>query len=975
MNKKFLLAALAIPMAFTACTDDFGANETVIKETYVDGDKIHLGDDFVLTGTRADVEGESRSAWVTGNGTRFYWIPKDELNQSLTTYNSSTDWALYTKDAIGLCYVNNAEILTNYKFDHDGWVAVDELGQYKNDVWKCVEGIRYYDRNYLRFDGLQYQDVTIDNIENNKTLDAVHGILSKEVSSQKLKADKSGLESLDKENKYDELNLSRAIFKTEEKTIFKGEYIAYYPWSNAMLEAGNVTAVSPVKMVYESGDYTDRVNALNKYMFACGWVGTIEGGVEVAEMKLQNISKLMTLKLDLDNSTEYYKLLLLDPSSEEGNFINKMELTTDQVKASNYSGTTIQTSQTVMIDFNTSIEDWSGSYYNDYATVYVPTFKTEIPAGMLVLAVKKDGTAVYYKTTETFAHGSGLATQVTDYVLDMDSYQYDVVTNEAELLAANASASKKSILLVGKIELNDNGVVLKKNLVGHINGVKVGELVLPASDEEYSITAQEISFDCNVTVEAAGCCHNYGGNFILNGITLKENQVFENQNTVTFSQNYTNKIYGTFDNKPFVEEDVDNLIYAPATPKTTVEALGVVYVYGKMNNIADTYRPNTTDEKVVLAEIVIESDPTTDDTRKDGEISVISNGKLVNNAYIENYGTMSNQTGKRANIENNEGATYVLKIGGQLTGALLKNAENRRCDFIAEVDNAKDSRWTNAWEQKLANIIKIVKETNANYVGDAEANIYPFLYTMNGQATKTVNNKNVQIVVENPAVTFVGDIKSPSSSVVNATIGRLLINHDGTTGVNTTSSYRKLQLTIDNTTWAGNECAAGEAVNAIDVKAGEFLNDKYSFEKGSKASSIQLNVVGAIEVSGTYTEKSNLKQSGNITAEKGGNINFVADSYFDITGEMVSLSDKGILFGERVLGFLHSGNITVKQNAYMEVAGDGVITVDNLVVNNGKMKWISRTGTKSPGIVWCAGFSANNPANWVNGTPIIGPNN
>ena len=64
MNKKFLLAALAIPMAFTACTDDFGANETVIKETYVDGDKIHLGDDFVLTGTRADVEGESRSAWA-----------------------------------------------------------------------------------------------------------------------------------------------------------------------------------------------------------------------------------------------------------------------------------------------------------------------------------------------------------------------------------------------------------------------------------------------------------------------------------------------------------------------------------------------------------------------------------------------------------------------------------------------------------------------------------------------------------------------------------------------------------------------------------------------------------------------------------------------------------------------------------------------------------------------------------------------
>ena len=485
-------------------------------------------------------------------------------------------------------------------------------------------------------------------------------------------------------------------------------------------------------------------------------------------------------------------------------------------------------------------------------------------------------------------------------------------------------------------------------------------------------------------VQAPGCCHIKGGQIDLIGITLKAGRTFTNENIVTFyGAGKSSNIYGTFENKPYVTPDEEGLSYTAVAPQMNILQKNTVYVYGTMNNLdAEDVEGNN-----IQSVITIQSDPAVTN-KKDGELSVVktasTKGLLNNDAMIINYGTMSNQTGVASQILNNEGATYVLKIGGQLTGALLKNADNRRCDFIAEVDNACDSRWSTAWSQGLANIIKIVETQNSEYTKPLDY-IYPFQFTLNNGEEMTVNNKNVQVIVENPNVKFVGKKTTGAETVfkpVAATIGRLVINNTGITAINTVSQYSEdgtyktilpIQLKVDATTWAGNECAAGTAENAINVIDGTFVHNNYAFTGKNALKSVRLSVVGNFDVADIYIERAFLSQTGTLAAQEEGKIQFAVDSHFSITGDMISNDaqddeNHGIFFEERVLGDLY-GNIYVEENSFMQVAGDGVINVSKNVENDGTVKWISRTGTKSPGVIYCLDFNASNPSNWVNGTP------
>lgn len=981
MNKKILFAALALPLAITACTEDFETLESQSTEVALNGDKITLGENFVLSAGQS--EKSSRAAWITGDtdwdgakgeGTQFMWIPKMSGNESLLDLSKLGQ---AEKDAIGLCYVNGEEVLTNYKFDHDGWV---EWGQeFANTPWKCVDGVYYYDRNYLRFDALA--NSKIKSIEGVKEMGSAKGVLETPVNSAIL--------AYDKPHDIDELNLSRAIFKTSEKTIFAGDYVTYYPWTDGMLEAGKLTATAHTKMVYENGRYAYRVNALNKYTFAVGYINELKGGTEAAEMSLDWVTKLLALNVD-GALTNTNKIVLLDASTEDGNFINKMELTPAQVKAGDYAGEIKTKSQTIMIDFEEPL-DWNYSNsHNKHSVVYVPMFETTIPANTYVLAINsKTGAAVAYQSSSAFDFTNvGLAKTFEGGCVTLVDFPYDVVTNETELIAADQTNSTKPILLLGDIELSTT-TTLKKHYVGSINGVKVGSLILPSSNRVYTVTADKAVFDCDVTVQAPGCCHTAAGVFNAKGIEFKAGNVFENQNEVNFIEGYTNRIYGEFNNTPYVTPDAEGLSYLAVAPKMTVQPRALVYVYGAMNNNdADDVEGNNIQS---LIKVELDGESQNDQVRLDGELSVVANGTLKNDAWIDNYGTMSNQTGKAENIMNNEGATYVLKIGGQLTGAELKNADNRRCDFIAEVDNSDDSRWATAWTQGLANIIKIVKEQNKTNRGA----IYPFQFTLNDGKTFTVNNTNVQVIVENPAVIFIGR-KNPNCSnpfdyiqdveelePVSAVIGRLLINTTGKTDINyngypyknpNSTPYDPVQLKVDNRTWAGNECAAGEAVDAIRVAAGILNHNNHGFYTKTNFKDIRLSVQGDFDVAGSYNENGFLSQNGELNVEKGGYVAFAKNAQFNVNGGMVSADkngseSKGIIFGDKVNGSL-TGNLSVAADSYVQVNLDAVITIKGNVSNGGKMKWISRTGTASPGVVYCYEFIAN-PENWVNGTPII----
>lgn len=971
MKVKSLLTALAIPMAFAACSnEEFVIAEQGNNETYVADGKIYLSDDFMLVGGRNQGV-DTRSAWMTGNGTAFYWIPKKNADNTDLMDFSSVNWDNCSKDAIGLCYVTGNQILTNYKFDHDGWVEWGK--EFANDPYQCTEGQKGYTRNYLRFAQLEKttaSKISKIDIETVNGLPVVKGTLEA--------AKSSAIESYDNQNyTIQELNLGRGIFKTCEKTIFEGNYIAYAPWNSAMLKAGNLTAISPVEMQYKGGAYENRISDLNKYTFSCGWVGKIDGGTEAGEMKMQTLSKLLSLKL-ANTASDTKKLILLDP---QGNFVNEMELTTEQVQAENYKGTPTVKSQTIKIDFEDNLTYQSGkSYpYNPWATVYVPTFETNIPAGMYIIAVGTDGDAQYYQTTKALdVTTTGLAVDVTSNedpvlpALPLKAFEYDVVTNQGELIEAAASSSEKPILLIGDIKINQNITVGNKTLVGYIGDVKVGSLILDAANSYYEFTAQGTTFDCDVKINAMGCCYKNGGVLAAFGIKLNEGRTIDNANHVAFKEGRTNNIYGTINNTPFVTPDEDGFPYTAVQPEMIINKKAVVYVYGEINNEA-AYDQN---QSRVESKINILSDDATDATRKDGELSVVNKGKLSNDGLIENRGTMSNQTGVASNIKNNKNATYILKIGGQLTGALLTNT-SERCDFICEVDNATDSRWNTAWSQNLANKIHIIAKQNDSY-----KNKLDYVYAFELADGTPINNKRVQVIVENPNVYFVGSKTTgdvTEFTPVSATIGRLLVKGGATVNTNMVlqkindkdyKTIQPLELTIDNTEWAGIECAKGEAVNALNVESNaKLVHNYYGL---TNKNDVELIVKGNIDVNGTYSEDGVLNQTGNLNVLADGVTTMDEDAEFATSNVNVANGNNnenyGFIIMERVQGEVEN-EIMIANKSNLVINGDAVVNAKT-VTNNGQAKWISRTGTKSPGKIMCESFSASSPSNWVNGTPI-----
>lgn len=973
MKVKSLLTALAIPMAFAACSnEEFVIAEQGNNETYVADGKIYLSDDFMLVGGRTQGV-DTRSAWTTGNGaTAFYWIPKKNADNADLMNFSSVDWSQYSKDAIGLCYVTGNEILTNYKFDHDGWIEWG--GSFTNEPFQCTNGEKGYIRHYLRFAQLE---AAVASSINKIEIDRPNG--SPVVKGTLAIPKSSAIGVNDKNYEIQYLNLGRGIFKTCEKTIFEGNYIAYAPWNSAMLKAGNLTAISPVEMQYKGGTYVNRISDLNKYTFSCGWVGKIDGGTEAGEMEMQTLSKLLSLKL-ANTASDTRKLILLDP---QGNFVNEMELTTEQVQAENYKGTPTVKSQTIKIDFEDNLTYQSGNTtpYNLWATVYVPTFETNIPAGMYIIAVGDKGNAQYYQTTKALdVTTTGLAVDVTSKedptlsALSLTAFEYDVVTNQEELIAAATSASEKPILLIGDIKINKNITISDKTLVGYVDGYEVGKLILDANDEgsQPYLAATRTNFDCNVIIKAPGCCHRYGGSLRASEITLQKDRTILNENNVTFLTGYTNNIYGTINNTPFVTPDEDGFTYTAVQPEMIISKKAVVYVYGEINNEA-AYDQN---QSRVESKINILSDDATDATRKDGELSVVSKGKLSNEGLIENRGTMSNQTGAASNIENKEGATYILKVGGQLTGALLENTSTR-CDFICEVDNATDSRWNTAWSQQLANKIHIVKDQNAAYKNELD-----YVYAFELADGTPINNKGVQVIVENPNVYFVGSKTTGSVTEftpVSATIGRLLVKGGAAVNINmifqknndaTYKTIQPLELTIDDTEWAGIECAEGAAANALNVESTAKL--VHNFYGLTNKDDVELIVNGNIDVNGRYSEDGVLNQTGDLNVLADGVTTMDEDAEFATTNVNVANGNNkenyGFIIMERVQGEVENG-IVIASKSNLVINGDAVVNAKT-VTNDGQAKWISRTGTKSPGKIMCESFFASNPSNWVNGTPI-----
>ena len=272
MKLNKILMALAAT-AVVGCTSD-DLNEFSTKQAAEDSRLVELNENFVLAGV-----GEG------GSMTRTHWEQDATtgalVNKFLPIYTSGATFSS-TLDAdadldeqtVGLCWLGQGavgtDVYTNYQFYHFGWLNNDET---EADIDAC--GTLY--------NGSLYDEITMTT--GTVSAEAIPGT-DWVVAGLPAKSVKAGA---------DNLNYNSGVYRTENKSIFGGDYIVYYPFDENFKEAGTIPAAAVTNWTDVPTDWQSA--EIGKATFRYSAPVTIEGGYQAANFGLYNLSSIAQLRV------------------------------------------------------------------------------------------------------------------------------------------------------------------------------------------------------------------------------------------------------------------------------------------------------------------------------------------------------------------------------------------------------------------------------------------------------------------------------------------------------------------------------------------------------------------------------------------------------------------------------------------------------------------------------------------------------
>lgn len=986
------LGALALPMMFTACN-----NEDIVapaeNDAYSKAELVELPENFQLFAERGIEGTESRAEWLNGNKMALYWMPRELNGEGVAidyegiktdepfTLKVNPKSKEYAYDKVGLAWVGangaGANIYTNYEFTHNGWLAEGNTTNMKHQVVECIDGVYYYNWDYAYFNDLGENEITLANLPG-ASARYVQGELKTKVAAFTPGGTKN--------TKYIEtLNLSNGTFATENKSIFTGNYIAYYPYDAQMVKAAPLRASVNFPMNFVVKD-ANRLVSAGKYTFACGYMNTpIQGGVEASSLSMDPYTGFLALKIEDLNKTDFKKMILFN---KDGQIVQSADLTANDIKNKAWSNAVpakkVKTAEVNFTDKNgeaASLEfDYSekvGATTYKYARLVIPMMPAEIDE-LFVILVDENEIGYMSSLKNVSIKSNDIATCVGSagsYITMKLTKAGYIATDEATLrhaveLAQNSK--EKNIQLLGDVIINDNMGIENVTVTGEFKGSfvttysKVGKLIVAGSDKKSAnvVKMNNVILTADVLVEAKGCCHNFAGELYAQDLTYKRGSAEEateivNNGKVKFiasNGKSESKIWGNISNNPWKyvsgAEDAHGeeylLEFDTEKAEIEIDARATVKVYGVVtNNYATTLKGVRVDGVINLASKAA-NDADGDDATLIIDYSTAAQGRLINNATVENRGNVVNNTESYANIENNTLATFVNMIGGQLNGMKLKKAANS--NFISEVDNAIDSRYSAALADGLTNIIRI-EDVNANYSSNQNAMVFP----MSG-----INNKDLKYVINTDDVTLVGTVSASSKAAVAATIGALELTAKATGFAlnRSTDAGQAVNLTIDQTSYnATHKAVSGVPVNTLYPVA-----------------------IPAIQVgkSSDMTVNSN-KNEATVTLKVIGDINTLSTVNFGVTDNTPILDQVGNLnvkggkftFAEKVVKCKVDGDFNISSTANVQVKNDVKIKfygTSGKVVNNGTCNIASATSQKAAAIIYCNTYDRTK-GTWTNGRP------
>lgn len=389
MKTKYLLMALTVPALFAACADDELISTSQGHGPEVNGQLIELGEDFAVGLTRGDETVGTKSNWhyqAGDAGILYSWLP---------TFSGTGAAATAQEEVIGFAWrgeVGDAKVRTNYKFTLDGFLKKGETSPKTivcNDEISVLNGYTFPRNNTgaiiaSESSGEYTMDLNeYDETSKSMTASATYGLKYKDdytLAGAQATTITDGL--LDAEKLADEDPYVRSgIFTTSNSTIFKGEYIVYFPYNPSFAEVDYLPAVSPT-------EFTQNVLNANRTAHLAGktfgyGVATIEKGGSMAEsFATKNLSGIVDFKVKNSGATvNIQKLILVDEGEGAKGFIKQVGLDATKI-AAGATGTALYVSGTEVYEptlvlnlmkpgFDYSVS--SAGSTNEYTLAALPT--------------------------------------------------------------------------------------------------------------------------------------------------------------------------------------------------------------------------------------------------------------------------------------------------------------------------------------------------------------------------------------------------------------------------------------------------------------------------------------------------------------------------------------------------------------------------------------------------------------------------
>lgn len=800
MKTSKLFLALALPMAFAACTnDDFTENNS---QQVADGNLVELGDNFVLAVQGAS-DAQTRGIWEAGEGTNFGWSWIPTLLSDATEVNNKLGALNVASDEIGLCWTGELadgtgslgqRVYTNYQFIHDGWLAE---GEKEAKINKCESTLE---------NGKRYSFINADGLGATSTLDQIKTKLTGDDNKVNINGTQKAL------------NLNTGIFKTENKAIFGGSYIVYYPYNDQFADAGYIPATGTVAFtdVVTSGNgvqpkdaFAQRFVAENSFLV--GYAKNLIGGSEASQFSLDQLSGLISIQM-IGTTGETYseKITKVALYSKDG-FVKNVGLDASKIASMGAKGGTAlyvdgtkETVSTIVADIAESSQTVLSA--TSKQIMYLPVLPTTAKDVEAILYAS-DGTIARVAVADelTVAPASGKIVIVKVSNSDFKD-NVKIAVDETSLRAAvgyAAPSKATTIEVIGDIRLNNN-------LTVHSNITIEGDKIIVPEGKTLTL-ADNSTIKSDVVVEGKGCCSKAdvkGGILSVEGATIGGNVTVEAGEATPVAAGTIN-----FTNKRAV---VANTAVIETVGQVNFEASSDVTINGTLTLSEDA-----------VAEVA------------EGAVVAVKGGKINNNGTFEVKGdfSMLDASGSTVaeageNFVNN--GTFIDNVGAIVGGATQYMVFGEKGDYICKVDGVE--RMNEAYENKTAcSTIEIISNSRITYTFDK---------------IQQHHEKDVNIVVSGKDVTF-----DPAKAITigNLTVSKnryyeLYIKTSNTTNTITVNG----DITIGAVFFTETDVRNMKAKNLTVVEGG-----KVTFKNRDKSQDKTLEVSGTIEVQkgGTFTIK------------------------------------------------------------------------------------------------------------------------